>query len=77
MSDKTRTIKSVAFDMTDELEMRLLQHAEKVVNGKKRNFNRYVKRLIQAVMLSGGTIENPPTVSGHVDDGTEIYTMEV
>ncbi len=41
------------FDLTDDLEKRLLEYAE-----SKKNFSRYIKRLIQADMLTGGELEN-------------------
>jgi hypothetical protein len=74
MNTKT---KSVSFDLTDELEEELLKYAEKEYKGRKRNFSRYIKRLIQADKISGGALANPPTVLGHKDDGTEDYTIEV
>jgi len=77
MSNKNRVIKSVAFDLTDELETELLAHAEKEFNGKKRNFSRYVKRLIQADKVSGGAIENPKVVIDRGYDKNENYTIEI
>ena len=69
--------KSISFDLTDDLEKRLLIHAEKEFEGKKRNFSRYVKRLIQADMLSGGQLDNPPAQLSHKDDRPEEYRLEV
>lgn len=47
-----RTTKSISFSLVDELDMQLLAHAEKVNSyGKKRNFSKYVKRLIEKDML--------------------------
>jgi hypothetical protein len=77
MKNQERFIKSISFDLTDEFEAELLKYAEKEYNGKKRNFSRYVKRLIQADKASGGLIGNPPTIKRHVDDGSEIYTIEL
>lgn len=69
--------KSISFDLTDDLEKRLLTHAEKEFNGKKRNFSRYVKRLIQADMVSGGKLDNPPAVIFPDEDESKDYTLEV
>lgn len=42
-SSKNRKNKSISFDLTDEFEKSLLEHAEKEDNGR---FSRYIKRLI-------------------------------
>lgn len=48
-----RTTKSISFNLVDEFDMQLLAHAEKVNSyGKKRNFSKYVKRLIERDMLN-------------------------
>lgn len=55
-----RTTKSVSFNLVDEFDIKLLAHAEKVNSyGKKRNFSKYVKRLIEKDMLkeSNGRVE--------------------
>lgn len=60
-----RTTKSVSFNLVDEFDMKLLEHAEKVNSyGKKRNFSKYVKRLIEKDMLkdSMGPVVNPESV---------------
>ena len=47
-----RTTKSISFNLVDEFDRQLLAHAEKVNSyGKKRNFSKYVKRLIEKDML--------------------------
>lgn len=56
-----RTTKSVSFNLVDEFDMKLLAHAEKLNSyGKKRNFSKYVKRLIEKDMLkeSNGPVED-------------------
>ncbi|MEK3975486.1 hypothetical protein [Psychrobacillus sp. FSL K6-1267] len=56
-----RTTKSVSFNLVDEFDMKLLGHAEKLNSyGKKRNFSKYVKRLIEKDMLkeSNGPVED-------------------
>ncbi|MGG0667687.1 hypothetical protein ABE073_04075 [Lederbergia citrisecunda] len=42
MSNDNRKCKTVSFDLTDEVEVRLLGNAE-----SKGNFSRYMKRLIE------------------------------
>ena len=46
-------VKSIHFDTTDEIEMDLLRYAE-----TKKNFSRYIKRLIHADMLTDGAVED-------------------
>ena len=56
-----RTTKSISFNLVDEFDMQLLAHAEKVNSyGKKRNFSKYVKRLIEKDMLkdNNGRVED-------------------
>lgn len=78
MSGNNRTNKSVSFDLDDEFEVELLKHSEKVFNGKKRNFSKYVKRLI-AEDMKGGPPEGYPTkfVKNPVNDDKDFYTMEI
>ena len=52
LTAKNKT-KSMHFDMTDELEKSLLDYAE-----SKKNFSRYIKRLILADMVTDGEVEN-------------------
>lgn len=48
----SRVNKSVSFNTEDELDVNLLDHAERPnsITGKKRNFSKYVKRLIEEDM---------------------------
>ena len=48
-----RKTKSISFDLNDEIEAELLAYAE-----TKKNFSRYIKRLIQADQLTGGALED-------------------
>ena len=48
-----RTNKSVSFNLEDDFDTKLLAHAEKLNSyGKKQNFSKYVKRLIERDMLN-------------------------
>lgn len=53
----TRVNKSVSFNTEDELDVELLDHAERPnsITGKKQNFSKYVKRLIEEDMKKGST----------------------
>lgn len=53
MSIESRKNNSVSFNLLDDFELKLLEHAEKVNSrtNKKRNFSRYVKRLIEEDMM--------------------------
>ena len=44
----SRTNKTVSFNTTDEQDLRRLEHAEQInpLSGKKQNFSKYVKKLI-------------------------------
>lgn len=78
MNGKTRTVKPVSFSLKDEFEVELLKHAEKVFNGKKRDFSKYVKRLIAEDMRGdsqGGYSKKK--VEKHVSGEEGFYTMEV
>ncbi|PZX07881.1 hypothetical protein C7437_1011003 [Psychrobacillus insolitus] len=78
-----RTNKSVSFNDEDELDVELLNHAERPnrLTGKKRNFSKYVKRLIdedikrEAAGNKRGlpSIEDEPIVSKKKD----AYTLEL
>ena len=46
-------VKSIHFDITDDLEKNLLEYAE-----SKGNFSRYIKRLIQTDKMSDGAVED-------------------
>ena len=78
MSGTNRRNKSVSFDLDDEFEDELLKFAEKDYNGRKRNFSKYVKRLI-ADDKKGGKPNGYPTqyVQDPVKDDKDFYTMEV
>ena len=63
------------FDLTDELEMNLLQYAE-----SKKNFSRYVKRLILADMVTGGEVENlkiVPKLQGKEKYDPKDFTIDL
>lgn len=53
----TRVNKSVSFNTEDEIDVELLDHAERPnsITGKKQNFSKYVKRLIEEDMKKGST----------------------
>jgi len=78
----SRINKSVSFNTEDELDVVLLDHAERPNNitGKKRNFSKYVKRLIEEDMKresTGGVnmlpgTDNEPIVRKEKD----AYTLE-
>lgn len=53
----SRVNKSVSFNTEDELDVKLLDHAERPnsITGKKQNFSKYVKRLIEEDMKKGST----------------------
>lgn len=50
---ESRKNNSVSFNLLDDFELQLLTHAEKVNprTNKKRNFSKYVKRLIEEDMM--------------------------
>lgn len=48
-----RKTKSISFDLNDKIEAEILEYAE-----TKKNFSRYVKRLIQTDMVSDGAVED-------------------
>lgn len=52
MSNEGRKNKPVSFNINDEHDLALLQHAEQTnpLTGKPRNFSKYVKRLIEEDM---------------------------
>lgn len=68
----------MSFDGDDEFEVEVLKHAEKVYNGKKRNFSKYVIRLI-AEDMKGGSPGGYSTkaVDTPVSTEKDFYTMEV
>ena len=82
----SRTNKSVSFDDDDKFEVELLEYAEEEYNGKKRNFSKFVKRLIAEQKLreeekfnnNGGNQDSSPMVKERVfeDEETDPYTME-
>ena len=75
---KDRKLKPVSFSLKDEFEVDLLNHAEKEYNGKKRDFSKYVKRLI-ADDMRGGHSGGYSTKADEkpVNDDKDFYTMEV
>lgn len=63
--------KSISFNLMDELDVKLLEHAEKLNSyGKKRNFSKYVKRLIEKD-LHGHVISQSEPVENEKDDYTK------
>ena len=82
----SRTNKSVSFDDDDKFEVELLEYAEEEYNGKKRNFSKFVKRLIAEQKLreeekfnnNGGNQDSSPMVKERVfeDEENDPYTME-
>ncbi|EPD52730.1 hypothetical protein HMPREF1210_01110 [Paenisporosarcina sp. HGH0030] len=81
----TRMNKTVSFNLTDELDIKMLEHAEKLnpISNKKRNFSKYVKKLIEEDIRrekfegSGGTFNFEKTSKeSPVDDRPDAYTME-
>lgn len=78
MSGSNRKNKSVSFDLDDEYEVEALEHAEKSYNGKKRNFSKYVIRLIAEDKKRGMPSNNSTkAVDNPVSDEPGFYTMEV
>lgn len=78
----TRVNKSVSFNTEDELDVRLLDHAERPnsITGKKQNFSKYVKRLIEEDMnkrSTGGVNMLPGTDDEPiVRKEKDAYTLE-
>jgi len=79
---ESRTNKSVSFDLRDEFEVELLKHAGKEFNGKKQNFSKYVKRLIEDDMNGINRHNGEPgpasVASKRIFEEEELdpYTME-
>lgn len=59
-----RQVKSISFDLSDEFERGLLNHAEK--NGK---FSRYIKRLIQR---DKDGIKEQPVIEPQIEEPENI-----
>ncbi|MDX1769906.1 MAG: hypothetical protein R3328_00125 [Planococcaceae bacterium] len=74
----SRTNKTVSFNLTDEFDLKLLEHAEQVnpLSNKKRNFSKYVKRLIEEDM-KGGSQQKTENHKPHVNPDKSFYTMEI
>lgn len=78
----SRVNKSVSFNTEDELDAKLLVQAERPnsITGKKQNFSKYVKRLIEEDIARGSKSdvnaipfeENDPIVRKEKD----AYTLE-
>jgi hypothetical protein len=79
VSGSNRKNKSVSFDLDDEYEVEALEHAENGPNGKKRNFSKYVIRLISEDKKRGSVPSNNSTKvdDNHVSKEKDFYTMEV
>lgn len=80
-----RKNKPVSFNVKDEMDLELLTHAERInpLTKKKRNFSKYVKKLIEEDIRreklagSGGTFNfDQSTTESPVDDRPDAYTME-
>ncbi len=78
----SRVNKSVSFNTQDELDVKLLDHAERPnsITGKKQNFSKYVKRLIEEDMNRRSS-EGVNTVPGTDDEPIvrrekDAYTLE-
>lgn len=81
MSNEGRKIKPVSFNITDQHELALLKHAEKITppTEKKGNFSKCVKRLIEEDMKRGSGNEiridrNEPIM--HEEESYSIETKE-
>lgn len=82
MSGKDRKIKNVSFSLKDEFEAELLDYAEKPFNGKKRDFSKFVKRLIaeEKKRNSPGNDQgyNPAKlVDNHISEETNFDTPDM
>ncbi|MCR8855308.1 hypothetical protein [Lysinibacillus fusiformis] len=80
MSNEGRKNKPVSFNINDEHDLALLNHAEQTntLTGKPRNFSKYVKRLIEEDMKRGQKSEiridrNEPIV---IEETYSIETKE-
>lgn len=72
-----RTTKSVSFNLLDEFDMQLLAHAEKSNSyGKKRNFSKYVKRLIEKDMLKDSKVPVDNTNSVIVKEEVDEFSKK-
>ena len=82
--DENRKTKPVYFSKLEQFDLELLEHAEKLdpVTGKKRNFSKYVRRLIEEDMKRKKN-QNKPSPSGYIIeenlpilDKNESYAIE-
>ena len=78
----SRMNKTVSFNTTDEQDVRRLEHAEQInpLSGKKQNFSKYVKKLIdEDIEKKNGANNNEVTNSKkpHVNPDKDFYTMEI
>lgn len=75
----SRNNKSVSFNIKDELDIVLLEHAEKInpLTGKPRNFSKYVKKLIEEDVHRGQGYRGSFRYENFTTDETEEYTIEV
>lgn len=62
-----RTIKSVAFNVADPYELKLINHLHNYPN-----FSGYVKRLIQRDMEGGKSTDISIEVENEVEDNTDL-----
>ena len=74
-----RINKSISFNKKDEYDLSLLQHAERInpLNGKKRNFSKYVKKLIESDMIGNkGTNMDRSDIQEKEEEKKNIEAMK-
>ena len=81
MNGRTRKNKPISFNLKDEHDMALLEHAERInkLTGKPRNFSKYVKKLIESDM-NGNSHASTPQFNGVIApfiQEDDIYNKEV
>lgn len=76
-----RTNKTVSFNQEDEDDVRRLEYAEQInpLSGKKQNFSKFVKRLIDDEMERNNGSNNgvSHSRSKRVNPDKDFYKMEV
>lgn len=81
MSNEGRKNKPVSFNLKDEHDTALLNHAEQInpLTGKPRNFSKYVKKLIEDDMNRGKDSSNGVRVDLNepVLQDEDVYSIEV
>lgn len=78
MSNEGRKNKPVSFNIKDEHDLVLLNHAEQInpLTGKARNFSKYVKRLIEEDMKRGPENEIRVDRNEPIIQEEETYSIE-